>query len=206
MKHSRHIALVLLGSVSVMALVGCNEDETKKQQAIYESVQQCEDSGRKDCEAVYSKALGNHVATGPRYSSQESCIERGHERCMNVGTGSTDIWLPAMLGFMVGRALDSSRPVYMERYHNPTTDREREDRRVVAGGTVGGRAPSDIGSYHGGGTVYSSGSLGSGMSSGASRAGTSSTPSQPAGRAAATTSTAARGGFGSSGASAAAGS
>ncbi len=202
MKRSRHIALVLLGSVSAGALTACNEDKPREGQAIYETVEQCRSAGGSDCDTRYAHALSNHIATGPRYSSQAACTERGHERCTNVSSGATDIWLPAMIGFMVGRALDSSRPVYLQGYQNPTNDRERDDRQVVAGGTRSGGGAVFVGSYHGGGVPYSSGSLGSGMSSGASRAGIS-TPA--AGRAAAVSapSAAARGGFGAAGAGAA---
>lgn len=200
MKHSRHIALVLLGSVSAMTLTGCQEDKPREGQAIYENIQQCQASGRTDCDGLYAKALSNHVANGPRYSSQEACMERGHERCMNVGSGSSDIWLPAMVGFMLGRAMDSTRPVYLQGYANPTNDREREDRQVVAGGTRIGSSPVYVGSYHGGGAAYSPGTLGGSMSSGASRAGVS---TAAAGRTAtAAPSAASRGGFGASGAGA----
>lgn len=202
MKHSRHIALVLLGSVSAVALAGCKDDQPREGQAIYESIQQCQASGRTDCDTVYARALSNHVATGPRYSSQESCTERGHERCMNVGSGATNIWLPAMIGFMAGRALDSSRPVYLQGYQNPTTERERQDRQVVAGGTSSGGGAVFVGSYHGTGAAYAPGSLSSGMSAGATRAGVSAPAA--AGRAAtAAPSAAARGGFGAAGAGAA---
>jgi len=203
MKHSRQIALVLLGTVSAVALAACNDDTPREGQAIYESIEQCRSSGGTDCDTRYAQALGNHIATGPRYSSQESCMDRGHERCNNVSTGSTDVWLPAMVGFMVGRALDTTRPVYLQGYQNPATDRERDGRQVVAGGTRSGGSAVFVGSFHGGGVPYSSGSLGSGMSSGAARSGISS-PAPAAGRAAvAAPSAAARGGFGRAGSGAA---
>lgn len=203
MKHSRHIALVLLGSVSAVALAGCKDDKPREGQAIYETIQQCQAAGRNDCDSLYARALSNHVATGPRYSSQEACMERGHERCMNVGSGATNIWLPAMVGFMLGRAMDSTRPVYLQGYGNPTTERERQDRQVVAGGTSSGGSAVFVGSYHGGGAAYSPGTLGSGMSSGASRAGVTAAPAATGRPAVAAPSAAARGGFGAAGAGAA---
>lgn len=203
MKHSRKIALVLLGTVSAVALAACDDDKPREGQAIYESVEQCRDSGGSDCDTRFAQALSNHIATGPRYSSQEACMERGHERCTNVSSGATDIWLPAMVGFMVGRALDSTRPVYLQGYENPSTERERQDRQVVAGGTRSGGGAVFVGSYHGAGAPYSSGSLGSGMSAGAARAGISTPAASVGGRATAAPSAAARGGFGAAGAGAA---
>lgn len=202
MKQSRHISLVLLGTVSALALAACDDDVPKDGQAIFETKEQCTAAGVMDCDARFARAMGNHVATGPRYSSQESCMERGHERCTNVGTGATDIWLPAMVGFMVGRALDSSRPVYLQGYPNPTNDRERQDRQVVAGRSGGGGSAVFVGSYAPGGGGYSPGTLSSGMSMGASRAGISS-PVSAAGRAVASPGAAARGGFGMAGSGAA---
>ena len=202
MKHSRKISLVLLGTVSALALAACDDDTPREGQAIFETVEQCQAASVQDCDSRFARAMGNHVATGPRYSSQEACLERGHERCTNVSTGAADIWLPAMVGFMVGRALDSSRPVYLQGYQNPTTDRERQDRQVVAGrGGSGGNAVL-VGSYAHGGGGYTPGSLSSGMSAGATRAGLS-VPATASGRAVAAPSAAARGGFGAAGAGAA---
>jgi len=203
MKHSRQISLVLLGTVSALALAACNEeDKPREGQAIYESVEQCRSAGGNDCDSRYTQALSNHIATGPRYSSQEACMERGHERCSNISTGATDIWLPAMVGFMVGRALDTTRPVYLQGYAGPDSDRERQDRQVVAGGTRSGGSAVFVGSYSSGGAPYSPGSLSSGMSAGATRAGIS-TAAGGRSVAAAAPSAAARGGFGAAGAGAA---
>lgn len=201
MKHSRTISLVLLGTVSALALAACDDDTPKEGSEIFETAEQCRAAGIQDCDARFARAMGNHVSTGPRYSSQEACMERGHERCTNVSTGMTDIWLPAMVGFMVGRALDSSRPVYLQGYPNPTNDRERQDRQVVAGG--GGRGGSVfVGSYAHSGGGYTPGTLSTGMKAGASRAGVS-VPASSGGRAAASPSAAARGGFGATGVGAA---
>jgi uncharacterized protein YgiB involved in biofilm formation len=202
MKHSKQIRLVLLGAVAAVTLTACDDDDTiQDNKPIYESVEQCRAAGAQNCESGYAQALGNHVARGPRYTSQDQCLANGHERCTSIGTGASDVWLPAMVGFMIGRNLDASRPVYLQGFPNPETDREREDRRVVAGGGSRGSSAVFIGSYHGGGVPYTSGSLSTGMHSGAARAGVSvSPPTSVAGRAAVTAPSAAtRGGFGVSG-------
>lgn len=215
MKQTKQVRLVMIGSVSavsMLTLAACKDDSPRDGQAIYESVQQCVSAGISDCENRFSSALGNHIATGPRYGSEEACTAGGHERCTQVSTGTgTSVWLPAMVGFLVGNAISGSRPVYLQGYHNPTNQREREDRRVVAGGS----SPVIVGNWYGGGTAYSSGSLGSGMNAGAARVGAVAQPTTAnrpamvnagAARSSVGTATAARGGFGATGASASAGS
>lgn len=214
MKHSRNIRLVLLASIAAIStLPGCNEeDKPQDGQSIFETVQQCQDTGSSQCDDQFARALSNHVATGPRYANEQSCLERGHDRCMSMGSGlGTDIWLPAMVGFMVGRSLDSARPVYLQGYANPQTDRERQDRQVVAGGSNrSGSSPVFVGSYAypstGGTTAFSPGSLNKGMSTGAARAGVAVSGVGGSRAASVSTSAAARGGFGGTGAGVSSGS
>jgi len=203
MKHSKHIRLVLLGAVAAVTLTACDDDDvTRENQPIYESVEQCQAAGGgQNCESGHARALGNHVASGPRYASQDQCLANGHERCKSIGTGAADIWIPAMIGFMLGRSLENSRPVYLQGFPSPETDREREDRRVVAGSGSRGGSAVFVGSYHGGGAPYTPGSLSTRMHAGAARAGVSVAPPATAAGGAAVTapSAASRGGFGASG-------
>lgn len=213
MKHSRQVRLVLLGSVSAVSmsmLVACDDGTPTDGQSIFESVEECREFGLTDCDKRFASALGNHVAKGPRYESSEACEARGHERCTQVSAGNgSSVWLPAMIGFMVGNAIGNSRPVYLSGHPNPTTRREREDRQVVAG-NGGGSSAVVIGNWYGGG-AYSSGSLASGMRDGATRVGA---PVPAPGRVATVNATAARsvaavsapaarGGFGATGVGAA---
>jgi len=229
MKHSRKIALVLLGSVSMLTLTACDE-KPKDGDPIYESAEQCRLLGGTQCDERWYRAVTDHVNTAPKYTSQESCLQQGHQNCtpVNVGaSGAGNIWLPAMVGFMAGRMMNDTRPVYLQGYSNPQNEREREDRRVMAGGSM----PLMVGNYWDGGgttnssssntrTTYPRGNLSQGMSAGAARAGWNTTPPRNGGGAAvsqaatvaqsmpasvsrgaaASTSSATRGGFGGSGA------
>ena len=230
MKHSRRVALVLLGSVSALTLTACKEETPRDGDPIYESTEQCRLLGGSQCDERWQQAVSDHVKTAPRYNSQESCLQQGHTNCtpVNMGSGGSNIWLPAIAGFMAGRLLSDTRPVYLQSYNDPRNDREREDRRVMAGGYHGGTTtPIMVGNYYDGssGTNAARPSLSQGMSAGATRAGWTATASNPNGvavsqagtvasrmpasvsRGAAvsspsvSTSSAARGGFGSSGAS-----
>jgi uncharacterized protein YgiB involved in biofilm formation len=211
MRHSQKIALVLLGSVSALSLAAC-EDKPTDGDPIFESVQECKNNSGTLCEDKWYKAMSTHVSSAPKYNSEGNCLAQGHDKCTSVSSpsGTGNIWLPAMVGFMTGRALnDAPRPVYLQGYPNPTNPREQEDRRVMAGGSH--TTPVMVGNYYGGGGGYTSGSLSSGMSQGASRAGWSAKPSSSGGPAVSSAATAARtmpasvatasrGGFGGSGA------
>ena len=222
MKQSKRINLRTLGTisaVSLLALAACKDETTVADgDFIFESVQECTQAGVRDCEARWSAALGNHVSSGPRYASDQACRDRGHEACMNVNSGSgSQVWLPAMVGFLAGKAVSQSRPVYLQAY--PERDRLREDRQVVAGSNGGGGGALFLGNWFYPYSPYASGSLGSGMNMGAQRASNNfasgSVPASPpaaqtarvntnvarAAHAAAT----ARGGFGATGAGMSAG-
>jgi uncharacterized protein YgiB involved in biofilm formation len=194
MKHSRRIALVLLGSVSALTLTACEDEKPKDGDPIYESAEQCRTLGGTQCDERWYNAVSDHVKTAPRYNSQESCLQQGHQNCspVNAGGGSTSIWLPAMVGFMAGKMMSDSRPVYLQGYNDPRNDREREDRRVMAGGYHGGTTtPVMVGNYwdSGGSSTTSSTagtsrpSLSQGMNAGAARAGWTATASNPNGAA-----------------------
>ena len=192
MKHSRRIALVLLGSVSALTLTACEDEKPKDGDPIYESADQCRTLGGTQCDERWYNAVSDHVKTAPRYNSQESCLQQGHQNCspVNAGGGGTSIWLPAMVGFMAGKMMSDSRPVYLQGYNNPQNDREREDRRVMAGGYHGGTTtPVMVGNYWDSGgstssassTTNSKPSLSQGMNAGATRAGWAATASNPNG-------------------------
>lgn len=199
MKQSKIITLVLLGTV--IAVSGCDEDSIPDGTAIYESANQCSTVGAIGCDDAYKHALSKHLTSSPQYDTQEICLLK-HDDCMQLSPNtSTSIWLPAMVGFVIGNSISNSRPVYIQ---NP---RDGQDRQVVAGGFNG---PIYLGSYYGGyhpnsvytgGVPFKSGTLNSGMTASASKAGIS-VPVAMGGRVG-SVSAAARGGFGGSGVSSA---
>jgi uncharacterized protein YgiB involved in biofilm formation len=144
MKRSRKISLILLSTVGAVAMSACNEVEqqpTLDGLAIYESVEQCRTSGRTDCDSIFDQALENHIATAPRFSSRDQCVANGHAECVATNpaeTGGSSVWLPAIVGFMAGRMLGDSRPVYVQ---NSTTSGGERRQEFVAGGTRAGAAP-----------------------------------------------------------------
>lgn len=223
MKQSKRINLRTLGTisaVSLLALAACKDEVSVADgDFIFESVQECTQAGVQNCEAKWSAALGNHVSSGPRYASDQACTNQGHQACMNVNSGSgSQVWLPAMVGFLAGKAVSQSRPVYLQAY--PDRERMPQDRQVVAGSNGGSGGAVFLGNwYHPYSSSYTSGSLGSGMNMGAQRAtnnfasggaSTSAPAAQTArvnasGARAAHAAATARGGFGATGAGMSAG-
>jgi len=204
MKRSKSVSLILLGTVSAIALSGCNDDDRPQDgQAIYESVDQCTTAANpfSRCFDAHRYALGNHVGLSPQYQTEAECIAI-HDRCMYLKPNGTDVWLPAMIGFTIAGNLSASRPVYVA----TGTDQERA---VVSGPMQPGGTFVFIGSYYHPGGIYVPGTLSTGMNASTIRAnGTTVTSvvssTRPAtvnavlaGRAA--SSVAARGGFGAAG-------
>ena len=205
MKRSKKIVLILLGSVSAMGLVGCDESPSIQDGTpIYETVDQCnsETGNVQRCTDAFKQALGNHVSMSPQFYNEKDCIG-AHDTCVNVNSANPQgVWIPAMIGYIVGSTIAHSRPVYLA-----TENRDDQNRGVVAGPHTHGVSPVFVGSYYNSGGSYASGSLTNGMSSGAARVGaTTATVAKPAvasagaRSASVSTSAAARGGFGASGA------
>lgn len=204
MKRSKRISLILLGTVSAIALSGCDDDTRPTDgQLIYETVDQCATGGNtfSRCLDAHRYALGNHVGLSPQYQSEAEC-NAAHDRCMYLKPNGTDVWLPEMVGFTIAGRLPASRPVYVA----TGTDQERA---VVSGPVQPGGTFVFIGSYYHPGGFYVPGTLGSGMGASTTRAsggtvtsiapGTQLATVNSSGAVRAATSVAARGGFGGSG-------
>jgi uncharacterized protein YgiB involved in biofilm formation len=198
MKHSKQIALVLLGTVSAISLAACSsntDDAPKDGTPIYEKVEDCKAINARDCEDGYRYALANHInRTQKQYKNEEEC-KVAHDRCMDLSPNGNSIWLPAMIGYILGSNIANSRPVYLQ----ANGEDKNKDRQVVAGGHSSSVHPIIIGSYGGG--SYTPGGLSTGMSSSAARLTSTgvSTGATPSSTPRAVVSTAARGGFGSTG-------
>ena len=120
MKRSRHVALVLLGSAA--AISGCDEQQQARENAIFQSLAECErfyDEGT--CRTKAREAELQHAATAPKHQSKEACEAAfGPEACVaapppgqsEARDGSSGWFMPAMMGFMLGNALSRPMPLY----------------------------------------------------------------------------------------------
>ena len=121
MKRSKSIGLVTMG-VSVIALTACEEPQVDA--LVFDNLQQCladQDLTREQCETNYSEARNRHVATAPKYTSQQACeADFGSTQCeeapQRTQSGGS-VFMPLMMGYMMGSMLGGrsgvvSQPLY----------------------------------------------------------------------------------------------
>jgi uncharacterized protein YgiB involved in biofilm formation len=119
MKRSRTVALTLMmGTATTLSACG----ESPPDQITFSggnALQQCIDSGAGDdaCRTAYEAALSQHREIAPRFTTQPLCVESTDSECEAIGTYAQDgsyssFWVPALGGFLLARALDSSSGRY----------------------------------------------------------------------------------------------
>ena len=111
MKRSRSIQLVLMGTVPLLLAACDHPSPTSAPQTTvaYQGLTQCISDGKVSadiCEKAYADAVQAHYRDGPRFDSLSDCeAQYGYDRCNHVQTASGGWFMPALAGFMVGRAL-----------------------------------------------------------------------------------------------------
>jgi uncharacterized protein YgiB involved in biofilm formation len=155
MKRSRSIELVLMGTVPLL-LSACDNGDSQRTLA-YKDLQQCVSEGKVSadvCEKAYADAVEAQYRDGPRYNTLAECqAQYGWDQCRPVHTSSGSWFMPALAGFMIGRALNGTDvyhyhywPGYGGGYSEPLY-RSRGDRaewRTASGERfgVGARGPA----------------------------------------------------------------
>jgi uncharacterized protein YgiB involved in biofilm formation len=114
MKRSRSIELVLMGTVPLL-LSACEPPSAPHPQAAaaptvaYQGLTQCISDGKVSadiCEKAYADAVQAQYRDGPRFDSLADCqAQYGYDQCHHVQTSSGGWFMPALAGFMIGRAL-----------------------------------------------------------------------------------------------------
>ena len=110
MKRSRSIELVLMGTMPFL-LSACDDGSAQQPQSFaYQGLQQCINDGKVSadvCEKAYADAVQAQYRDGPRYNTLGECqAQFGSDQCRPVQTSSGSWFMPALAGFMIGRALD----------------------------------------------------------------------------------------------------
>ncbi len=119
MKRSRSIELVLMGTVPLL-LSACDDGSSQQTTGTlaYRDLQQCVSEGKVSaevCEKAYADAIEAQYREGPRYSTLAECqAQFGWDQCHSVQTSSGSWFMPALAGFMIGRALNGG---YGSSYH-----------------------------------------------------------------------------------------
>lgn len=182
MKRSRAVAVLLLGGISPI-LAACGEDSGPETATIYPSIEACAaELSADDCTAAFAAARDEHRAGAPRFANREACeAEMGDGACTPADGGQANggqanggqangqdgslgnIFVPALVGFMVGRSLTGSyaQPVYFDRQGYARSgatrigpapvlpSRQGESQQSAGGGAGGGSgAARSSGSYY----------------------------------------------------------
>jgi uncharacterized protein YgiB involved in biofilm formation len=133
MKRSRSINLVLIGSVSLLALAACDQSDVLSENSFYKDEAACAAKNNADaCRQALADARQEHLKTAPYFANREECeAQFGESNCMNskelqvpsanaqpstspTGTPSATPnsqtastgggwFMPVMMGYMMGR-------------------------------------------------------------------------------------------------------
>jgi uncharacterized protein YgiB involved in biofilm formation len=141
MKRWSSIPIVLLTSVSLIGLTGC--EEPRVEAAVFENLAQCLDDtnmSRGECEQNYKEAQSQHAAVAPKYTSQADCqADFGAGKCEEAPyrtSSGGSVFMPLMMGYMMGSMIGGrrsmmSQPLYRSA-KNPTVFRTANNRNVGA--------------------------------------------------------------------------
>jgi uncharacterized protein YgiB involved in biofilm formation len=200
MKRSRSITLTIFSAATAASLAGC--DQTPPDTAVqFDTVEQCVAAGNAadTCKLGFDKALETHVENSPRYQDQGSCeaavdVDRCVKTQVRQKDGTlADVFIPAMAGYMIGRALSpdrrSDRSYYGGGYYGSPVYRSRLDPNSYRGLSSSGSGLSRLDGARGGGGSVSVSRPSSGVPS-------VTAPSRPSNVG---TTTISRGGFGGTG-------
>ena len=115
MKRSTSITLTIFASATLAA---CGDDKPPPPpMKPYATVQECVVAGNTEalCKEAFEKAMETHRATAPKFTDEQSC-QRGIDvdRCVktqvrNPDGSFSDVFLPAMAGYILGQALSQPR-------------------------------------------------------------------------------------------------
>jgi uncharacterized protein YgiB involved in biofilm formation len=111
MRKSRYISLLLAGAAAT-ALAGCDQNTmTGQDETLYPDVTACtQERDAAECNAGFEAARQEHVKEAPKFATKEECEAAGFQQC-EVGQvqtaqgGSTGMFMPLMMGYMMGRTL-----------------------------------------------------------------------------------------------------
>ncbi len=106
MRKSKPVGLAIAGS---LVLTACGSNEPEQQATIFRTQSECVQQNpqyQQQCIDAYEKAVREAEVSAPRYSNQNQCEQDfGYNRCVQSRTSNW--FMPAMAGFMLGRMLDN---------------------------------------------------------------------------------------------------
>lgn len=125
MKRSKHLKLALMGA-SALTLVACDNAEDV---GVFETVNQCaaqEGFGKQGCETSFAQAQAKHASVAPKYTSAADCeADFGAAKCeiapQQTQSGGS-VFMPMMMGYMVGNMLGGNSRVSPQPLYRSKTD------------------------------------------------------------------------------------
>ncbi|MDR5652772.1 DUF1190 domain-containing protein [Ruixingdingia sedimenti] len=117
-KRSSHVALAILGAAA-FTLAGCVEEKVEAE--AFPDLTSCKAAANQgglfspaECDTAFAEAQALHVESAPRYDSQQVCEEiHGPGNCGSeqqaVSGGSGSIFMPMMMGYLIGSMLGNAR-------------------------------------------------------------------------------------------------
>ena len=121
-KRSAHVSLAILGATA-FGLAGCESQETDAR--AFPDEASCVAAAKEgslffnetDCVEAFAAAEENHLETAPRYDSLAVCEEQhgegncGGDPAAAQQGGGGSIFMPLMMGYLIGSALSGNRGV-----------------------------------------------------------------------------------------------
>src|ERR1700691_4018365 len=104
MKRSKKITLILLASISSLAVTGCGDPDNK----IFHSKEEClKTYDQKQCDDAWNQAQNDYTKNAPKFTSMQDCENQfGLSACQTAPNitqdNSQSMFMPFMLGYMMG--------------------------------------------------------------------------------------------------------
>jgi uncharacterized protein YgiB involved in biofilm formation len=133
MKRSSRISLVLLSSMSALAVSGCEAPEPTKPDTggTFANKAECVAVYDKEtCDAAEKIARSEHLKNAPQTTREQCIAEYGADMCRPASEygGSSNMFMPLMIGYMMGSMNSTPAPLY----YGPGSYRERDRRNYQA--------------------------------------------------------------------------
>ncbi len=118
----RRRSVLLLSALTVSAgVAACEQQQAVQEQPmkVYASASEC--AAEQDwgvCETGFAKAKAEHDATAPKFATRAECeAALGPEACEERRTSTGSVFMPLMMGMMMGRMMSGSAayPIYNDR-------------------------------------------------------------------------------------------
>lgn len=127
MKRSSRISLVLLSSMTALAVSGCDEAPPAKVDngGTFANKAECVAVYDKEtCDAAEKLARAEHLKNAPQKTREQCIAEYGADMCRPASEygGSSNSYMPLMIGYMLGSMNSTPAPLY----YGPGSYRDRD--------------------------------------------------------------------------------